>query len=204
MELDGMVARRFDDRVAARFQKLLINLGKKFNGRIYGINLPETAIGIDQNKNLHPKGFTYEYLDALKSNMKIIKESFSNSITILYANFMPGEYKIQNDQIVYMKDLYDYASKIKLGMGGPDLLAHKDGQMRNSYPLIREISNTVKIGIAAQWNNYKHINPKTGKKQTVAEMYEFAKYYLNTDMIFWSPQQPFYKRDVIPFIKKNN
>src|SRR5437763_11223640 len=39
----GYVARRWDPAVRERFHKLLFTLGKEFDGKIEGINLPETA-----------------------------------------------------------------------------------------------------------------------------------------------------------------
>ncbi len=41
---DGFVTRRWDPNVASRFYKLLDELGKEFDGKLEGINLPETAV----------------------------------------------------------------------------------------------------------------------------------------------------------------
>src|SRR4051812_48804972 len=43
-EQAGWVARRWDPAVRERFHKLLRALGKEFDGKIEGINLPETAV----------------------------------------------------------------------------------------------------------------------------------------------------------------
>src|SRR3989304_5214270 len=42
---EGWVARRWDKAVMKRFHLLLQALGKKFDGRIEGINLPESSVG---------------------------------------------------------------------------------------------------------------------------------------------------------------
>lgn len=44
--IGGWVARRWDPAVAHQFRNLLIALANQFDGRIAGINLPETAIDI--------------------------------------------------------------------------------------------------------------------------------------------------------------
>src|SRR5205814_10537329 len=90
----GWVAKRWDPAVRARFQKLLAALGKEFDGRIEGINLPETAVDID-------KGFTpEEYREAIIDNMGALKRSFPHSIAMQYANFMPGEWLPDRKSVV--------------------------------------------------------------------------------------------------------
>jgi hypothetical protein len=56
----GWVARRWDPAVAERFHKLLRQLGKEFDGKIEGINLPETSVDFGEKGSLHPPDFTFE------------------------------------------------------------------------------------------------------------------------------------------------
>jgi hypothetical protein len=200
-KIDGWVARRWDPRVAARFHELLRALGKRFDGRIEGINLPETAVDFGDKARLRPKGFTPQgYRDAIKETMKVLKESFSVSVTIIYANFMPGEWLPGTDHH-YLRDVYEYAKEIHVGMGGPDLLVYKKSQMDHSYGLIRGCDGIVPTGVAVQWGNYEHINPQTGKRVTIPEIFEFGKNYLKLRYIFWYIQGPFYSRDLAPFLR---
>ena len=93
----GWVSRRWDPAVAERFHKLLTALGQKFDGRIEGINLPETAVDFGKKGKLFPKGFTFEiYRDAIRENMKVLKRAFPNSTTIQYANFLYGEFYLRD------------------------------------------------------------------------------------------------------------
>jgi hypothetical protein len=193
----GWVSRRWDPAVAGRFHKLLIALGQKFNGKIEGINLQETAVAFGENGKLFPSGFTYEnYLDAIKGHMKILKQAFPNSSTILYANFMyeHGESKSN------LTDLYKYAKEIKMGMGGPDIKVHRKYQMEHSYPLIRDLHGIVPTGVAVQHGNYDILNPKTGKQVTVPEILNFAENYLRLTYIFWFIQEPYYSQQVLPLL----
>jgi hypothetical protein len=44
----GWVARQWDPAVRQRYQALLAALAKRFDGEVYGVNLPETAIDLDE------------------------------------------------------------------------------------------------------------------------------------------------------------
>jgi hypothetical protein len=198
---EGWVARRWDPAVQVRFHKLLMALGKEFDGKVEGINLPETALDFGESGRLFPKGFTpATYRDAVITNMIALKRSFPKSVTMRYANFMPGEWLPGNDRS-YLRSVYQRAKELKVGVGGPDLLPYKPGQMSHSYPLIRECAGKVPTGITAQEGNYQHVNPKTGQPVSISELVEFATEHLKVDYIFWCTQEPFYSQKLIPFLQ---
>ena len=190
----GWMARRWDKAVQERFQRLLMALGKEFDGRVEGINLPETAIDLASNEQLWPKGFTPEiYCDAIITNMMVLKHAFPKSVTLQYANFMPGGKR-------YLERVFQRARELKVGLGGPDLLPFRPFQMENSYPLIRQFAGSVPTGIAVQDGNFEDKNPKTGRSGTITELLDFAAQYLKVDYIFWGTQEPYYSQKVIPFL----
>ncbi|MCA1566428.1 MAG: hypothetical protein LC803_12465 [Acidobacteria bacterium] len=198
----GWVARRWDAAVRERFHKLLLALGKAFDGRIEGINLPETAVGFGESGRLFPKGYNFDvYRDAVLANMKMLKRAFPKSVAMQYANFMPGEWLPEKDKS-YLRSVYSAARAERVAVGGPDLLPYKRGQMNHSYGLIRELDGIVPTGIAVQWGNYEHVNPRTGKRTTIPELLEFATGYLKVDYIFWEFQEPFYSGALMPFLEK--
>ena len=191
----GWMARRWDEKVRERFKKLLYELGKEFDGKIEGVNLAETAIDIGRSGALFPKDFTYEkYRDGVIANMKALREAFSKSVVLVYANFMPGEGNI--------RAVYDAARKLRVGVGGPDLLPYKRWQMESSYQLIRASSSEVAVGVAVQDGNYAHVNPRTGKQVTIDEIIKFGKEYLGVDYIFWCTEEPYYSEQLVPFLKR--
>jgi hypothetical protein len=197
----GWVARRWDPAVQERFHKLLFALGREFDGKIEGINLAETSVTFGQSGRLFPKGFSFEvYRDAIITNMRVLKRAFPRSVAMQYANFMPGEWLPQTDKS-YLRSVYQRARELKVGVGGPDLLPYRPGQMKHSYPLIRECDGIIPTGVAVQWGNYESGNPQTGKQVTIAELLQFGTEYLKLDYIFWSTQEPFYTEKLIPFIK---
>ena len=114
----GWVARRWDGAVQVRFQKLLKELGKEFDGKIEGINLAETSVDFGETGRLYPKGFTAEiYRDAIVTNMAAAKGGFPRSVVMQYANFMPGEWLPESDQGL-LKSVYARAKELGVAMGG--------------------------------------------------------------------------------------
>jgi len=199
---DGYVARRWDPRVAGRFYELFIELGNQFDGKIEGVNLPETAVGFGETGKLYPEGFTPEiYRNAILKQMEAARQAFTRSVVIQYANFMPGEWLPWDDR-GFLKSLFLYARKNHIGMGGPDIKIYKKAQMNHSYKFLKEFSKDIPTGVAVQWGNYEEINPKTGKEVTVDEIYRFAKDEMGLDYIFWCTQEPYYTNDLIPYLKE--
>ena len=198
--VEGWVARRWDPAVRARFHKLLFALGKAFDGKIEGINLAETAVSFGESGKLFPLGFSFDgYRDAVVENMAALKKAFPKSVTLQYANFMPGEWLPDKD-MSYLRTVYRRAREMGVGVGGPDLLPFRRGQLNHSYPLIRASSGIVPTGIAVQSGNYNARDPKTGKQPTIAELTKFAVEQLKVKYIFWCTEEPFYSRQVLPFL----
>ena len=196
----GWGARRWDPAVQARFRKLLFVLGKEFDGKIEGINLPETAVEFGESGKLFPKGYTPTiYRDAVLRNMAALKQAFPRSVAMQYANFMPGEWLPEDDKH-YLRSVYRRAEKLKVGVGGPDMIPYRLGQMKHSYPLIRAAHGIVPTGIAVQEGDYDTINPKTGKPTTIPDLLGFAKGYLKVNYVFWCTQEPFYSKKLIPLL----
>lgn len=199
---EGWVARRWDPAVRERFQKLLLALGRSFDGRITGINLSETAVGISTSGPAAPADFTYAgYRDGILENMKALKQAFPKSIAVQYANFMPGEWLPYEDHS-FLASVYRYARKIGVGVGGPDLLPYKKGQMDHAYRFIHDARGAMPVAVAVQDGNYDHIDPRTMRQVSVPEIAAFAKDYLKADFVFWCTQEPYFSRDVVPYFKR--
>jgi len=198
----GWVARRWDPAVQARFHKLLDALGREFDGKIEGINLPETSVVFGESGKLFPQGYTPEvYRDAIITNMKALKRAFPKSVVIQYANFMPGEWLPDNDRS-YLKSVYKEAKTLGVGVGGPDLLPFRWGQLNNSYPLIKSSAGSIPTAIAVQDGNYGDRDRKTHRRETVAELLTFATENLSVDYIFWCTEEPYYSSELITFLRE--
>ena len=195
----GWVTRRWDPAVQQRLHKLYAALGKQFDGIIEGINTEETSIDFGKGP-LHPAGFSFQrYKDAMIENIASLKKAFPKSVVIVYANFMPGGYLPFGDS-VYFKSVYEFAWQNNIGVGGPDLLPYKPGQMNNSYGFIRNSYKKVPSGVAVQDGTIKYINPRTKKTITAEEIYQFGKDYLHLSYIFWGTEEPFFSTQTKPFL----
>ena len=191
----GFMARRWDPAVQERLYKLFEALGKEFDGRIEGINLDETSCGFGSTGKLFPKGFTKNiYREAIIANMKALKQAFPKSIAMQYANFMPGGW-------ADLELVYKAARASNVAVGGPDLLPFRPFQRERSHPMLRASAGIVPTGLAVQDGNYADVDPKTGKRATIAELLKYATDNLKLDYIFWCTEEPYYSNELVPFIR---
>jgi len=194
----GWVAKRWNKKVRERFSLLLKALGKEFDGKIEGINLQETSIGVKDSSFSE-----IDYITGLKENMLALKKAFPTSTTMIYANFTPGEWLPENDK-GYLRGIYQYGEKIGVGLGGPDLMVKRKGQLNHALAMMHEGHYTVPLGIAVQDGNYigetGDVDEETKKKthaNIVPLLHDFAKDFLKINYMFWANQEPYFKTDVL-------
>ena len=203
---EGVVAMRWNSEVRLRFKKLLDALGQRFDGEIEGINLQETAIGVEESQTTLAKGFTYDkYRDAILENMTSLKQAFPTSTTMQYLNFMPGEW-LPDDDKSYLRSVFAHADKIGVGIGAPDLMPDKPGQKNHIYKFMSEGRWTIPLGIAVQDGNYsgetgEDRKPTEPWPNIVPHLEEFAETTLKVNYIFWGAQEPYFSHDLIPYLK---
>ena len=183
----GWVAMQWNTAVRERYQALLRALAERFDGRVYGVNLPETAVDIDLKGDR--TGFTCDgYFDAEMQNLAAARAVFTRSHVVQYVNFWPCEWDNDHD---YMGRLFAYAAEHGVGLGGPDIVPYRKGQMKNSYPFFNRYKGKVNlVAMAVQEPTLTYRNPKTGKRFTKDEFVRFASDYLGADLIFWSAASP--------------
>jgi hypothetical protein len=198
-ETVGWVAKRWNPKVQERFALLLDALGKEFDGKTEGINLQESAIDV---KSAIDTTFTPgRYAESLKINMLALKRAFPLSTTMQYANFMPGEWLPGQDK-GYLRSIYKYGQDIGVGLGGPDLMYKKRGQLNHTIAMMHEGKFTVPLGIAIQDGNFigetgnnKVVNVR---ENIVPILHAFARDFLKVNYMFWVYQEPYFSEDVIP------
>src|SRR4051812_2702089 len=159
----GWVAQQWHPAVRERYQALLKALAEKFDGQIYGINLPETSIDLDPKHE--PKGFSCDaYFSAEMENLAFARKAFEKSLVVQYVNFWPCEW--ENDH-KYMGRLFDFAEKNNVGLGGPDIVPNRKAQMKNSYPFFNKYKGKLSyVGLAVQEPTLTYKNPATRKPFT--------------------------------------
>ncbi|MCG8477925.1 MAG: hypothetical protein MI724_02430 [Spirochaetales bacterium] len=195
---EGWVAKRWNRAVRERFALLIAELGGEFDGRIAGINLQESAIGVSEeyDPSFTPQG----YADGLRANMSALARSFPRSVTLQYANFMPGEWLPWEDN-GYLRSIYAHGEAIGVGLGAPDLMVQRKGQLNHALALMHEGHYSVPLGIAVQDGNYIG---RTNSDLVVAErenivplLHAFARDFLGVSFIFWSRQEPYFSEDLL-------
>ncbi len=184
----GWVAMQWNASLQKRYQNLIQELAIKFDGRVSGINLPETSIDINK-KNAEKKGFTCDkYFAATVENMIFARKAFKKSFVVQYVNFWPCEW---NNDHNYMSRLFAIAQKEAIGLGGPDIVPYKKAQMKNSYPFFNKYKEKLPlVAMAVQEPTLTYINPNTKKPFTKEEFTKFAEEYLGTNIIFWATESP--------------
>ncbi|AXT53301.1 hypothetical protein D1818_21650 [Aquimarina sp. BL5] len=204
-EPEGWTAKRWNEKVQKRFALLLRALGDEFDKEIEGINLQETSIGVSSKTD---SSFTeMAYVEGIKNNMLALKTAFPNTKTMIYANFFPGEWLPFNDK-GYLKSIYKFGENIGVGLGGPDLMVTRKGQLNHALSQMHEGRFTVPLGIAIQDGNYisktgadkdyeeDKVNKK--RKNIVPMLNAFAKDFLKVSYMFWANQKPYFEEDVLP------
>jgi len=185
--MSGWVAQQWNPNVRHRFQSLLKALARKFDGRIAGIILTESAVSVD--KDSPPDGFTCEkYFDAEVENALAARRAFKRSFVVQYVNFWPCDWANTGG---YMSRFFEFAATNHIGVGGPDIVPWQKGQMLNSYAFIRVYKDKVPVvAMAVQEPTLEYLNPETGKPFTRDEFERFAAVYLGVNDIFWSKETP--------------
>lgn len=182
----GWVARQWNPRVRARYQALIAALAKQFDGRILGFNVEESAADVGKDP---PEGYSCDaYFEATKENILFARRVFKRSHVVQYVNFWPCGW---NNAHGYMSGFFEFAAANRIGVGGPDIVPNRPGQMRNSYPYIHDYQDKVPIvAMAVQEPTLEYVNPATGKPFTRDEFTAFAADYLGVDIIFWATVSP--------------
>jgi hypothetical protein len=174
-------------------------MGDAFDGKIAGINLQETAIGVSNETD---PSFTPDlYFEGIKANMTALADAFPNAAKLQYANFMPGEWLPWEDE-GYLSGVYAHGESIGVGLGTPDLLMQRKGQLNHPLAMMHEGDFSVPLGIAIQDGNYvgqtNSDEVRNKRVSLVPKLHAFAEDFLKVDYMFWVNQTPYFEEDVLP------
>ena len=191
LEGSGWVAMQWIAPLRHRFQALISALAERFDGRIAGINLPESAADPDMENP--PPGFSCDaYFAATLENISHARRAFLRSHVVQYANFWPCEW--DNDQ-GYMGRIFDAAAEQGFGLGGPDIVPERRAQMKNSYPFFNRYRGQLAlVAMAVQEPTLTYTDPSTGKPFTGQRIEDYARDYLGVDILFWTFSAPWLNR----------
>jgi len=189
----GWTTKQWNPHVRARFQALLLALADRFDGRIHGINLPESAFDQASDAGVETDFTCEKYFESALENMAVLGAAFRESHAVQYVNFWPCEW---NNNLQYMERAFALAAEERIGLGGPDIIPFRQGQMRNSYPFFNKYKPDLPlVAMAVQEPTLTYTNTKTGDPFTRDDFVEFARDYLGVDIIFWSKSAPWLTSD---------
>ncbi|MET3987906.1 hypothetical protein [Streptomyces sp. PvR034] len=180
----GAVVAQWNKGVRGDFQALLKAMAERFDGRLAGVNLPETAVEVDTKTDR--TGYTStSYIDAEIDNMRYGKKVFTKTRFIQYVNFLPDD-----DDHRRMREMFELAKKEKIGIGGPDTLPDRPYQMQNSYKFLHAYKDDLPlVAMAVQEPDIKAEDPKTpGKRYTRERFTDFGRDYLGARHMFWTTE----------------
>ncbi|THC89456.1 hypothetical protein EYZ11_011098 [Aspergillus tanneri] len=183
----GWATAQWNPHVRARFQRLLKALASRFDGQVYGINLPETAIEVQSNNTR--TNFTCQgYFEGELDNARYAASVFNHSYAVQYVNFWPCGWNNQNG---YLRRSFEFFAEHGIGVGGPDNIPYKKTMEKNAYPYMSEYRDRVPINVVAvQEPDLAAINPNTSKPFTKDEFTDFAVNRLGVKIIFWALSAP--------------
>ncbi|KJZ71453.1 hypothetical protein HIM_09177 [Hirsutella minnesotensis 3608] len=180
---NGWLTAQWNPHVRRRFQALMQEMANQLDGRIYGINLPETAVAVQANNNFN---FTVQgYFEAELENAKFAATVFRKSYAVQYVNFWPDG---GDDERNYLAESFAFFAEHGVGVGGPDNIPCNKNH--REYPLMSEYRNKVPIAVmAVQEPDLKYINPITSERYTKEEFTDFAARH-GIKILFWATCSP--------------
>ncbi len=111
-----------------------------------------------------------------------------------YANFMPGEWLPWEDH-GYLRSIYTYGEDIGVGLGAPDLIVDRKGQLNHPLAMMHEGRFHVPGNYIGETGTTRVV---AGRKNRVPLLHAFAKDFLGVSFMFWSYQEPYFSEDVLP------
>ena len=88
----------------------------------------------------------------------------------------------------YLKSIYEQGEKIGVGLGAPDIMVRKKGQLNHALALMHEGKFNVPLGIAVQDGNYigetNTTEIKNKRPNLVPILHGFAKDFLRVKYSF--------------------
>ncbi|MCE9550137.1 MAG: glycoside hydrolase [Betaproteobacteria bacterium] len=201
--IKGYNIKLWNSNVLSRMNKLLQELGKRYNSHPYfeGIGLPETAMGapITPLSNTQVDGF---YSNLLIANKKMREEFFPNTMTFQFTNYPRP----------ILESFINNLSAMGTGLGGPDIfiedpgLNHPGNKYTPSgvYSHYPKLSGIIPLTPSVMQANYKNTKwDGTGYKPTILELLAFARDKLKANYIFWT-RDPEYFPQVLEMLNRKD
>ena len=129
----GWVAQQWNPAVRERFQKLAGGTRAEDSMAACGESICRRApLDIDMKNDQTADSPATDISTATLENIAHARKAFRKSHVVQYTNFWPCEW--DNDREIHSRDFSRSRRGSDIGLGGPDIVPNRKGQMKNSYP----------------------------------------------------------------------
>ena len=133
-------------------------LAQKFDGRVCGINLPESCGGRRHRRTTRPASPATNTSPRNSRTSRSRRKVFWKSHVVLYANFWPCEW--DNDK-KYMSRIFEFAQPNRIGLGGPGHRSLQDRTDEELLSVLQSLQGTLAlVAMAVQEPTLTYTNPK--------------------------------------------
>jgi hypothetical protein len=186
----GYTAIRWDALVAARMQRLLVQIGSRFRNHsaFEGLGAEETAPSLTEAQ-MDSFGYTATtYLDTYVKQIKALDAAAPNVRYFWHFNYVPRK----------GKDAAEYVVSRTLGcplvVGGPDCWPNDETLVQTVYPQYPKVAGRVPTSIVFSQYSYEQLNPD-GTYMSMQKVFDYARTNLKISYAFWCPMgQPYTSR----------
>lgn len=183
----GSMPRRWDPRVQARYEKLLAEIGRRYDAE----PLFE-ALLFQETHSVHflvgPDYTTEKHLAVIRDRIRAARASLPHVQVCQYTNANFDDHTKSPARFVG-----EYLREVRGMLGAPDILPFQPYQARDLHPHYRRLAGTIPLCAAMQPDSFRHFEPRPGtpaddKGRPVGmdEMLEFALGSLHLNHIVWN------------------
>ena len=181
----GWVAMQWNPAVRERSRRCCAR-SQEFDGRIYGINLPESAVDVDPKKD--QTGFICDAVlrRGARERRAFARKVFRKSHVVQYVNFWPCEWN--NDTQVHVAILRVRGARAHRPRRSGHRAVARPGQMKNSYPFFNRYKDKLQPGRDGRAGADAHVHQSDDEAASsrARNSSRSRDDYLGVDIIFWS------------------
>ncbi len=199
----GSQARIWDPAVLVRFNKLVAELGKRFDREPHfeGVEFIETALNIDASRE---RTTPEEYIAVLRQRLVAARAAFPTSVVLQETNWLPGTSQEQ------MGEFFRFCCEAGVGIGGPDLIPDAERAPERpripSYEFFPRHAGRMPLALDVQEPEYLgRVGNRNIGKLTPAGIFDMGVNRLKLNYIFWCvydrPKANFtFSGGVVPYV----
>ena len=192
----GWVAMQWNPTCARVFRNCCRRSRRKFDGRVFGINLPETSADVDQLPRNDADGFTCDGIFRGRAREpRASRARHSRNHTWCSTRTSGPASGKTTASTCRVSSNSRRGTRHRLGRPGHRAVA-RQAQMKNSYPFFNQLQGEIEPGGDGGAGTHAHVHQsrKRNRSSRAKNSWTFAENYLGVDVIFWSTRSPWLAR----------